>query len=126
MNCRKTPTSSYDFNYPSIGVSNLTGNISVHRTVTYYGQGPAVYKAEVDYPAGVDVSVTPNELRFEKTGDKMSFTISFTPYETSNGEFVFGAFTWTDGIHVVRSPIGLNIISHYCSRMVTISIRYWS
>ncbi|KAI3450700.1 hypothetical protein Pfo_007365 [Paulownia fortunei] len=109
--CRNSPTSSHDFNYPSIGVSNLRENISVHRTVTYYGEGPAVYKAEVDYPAGVNVSVTPNELKFEKMGDKMSFRINFTPYKTSNGDFVFGALTWTDGIHVVRSPIGLNIHS---------------
>ncbi|XP_011088876.2 subtilisin-like protease SBT5.3 [Sesamum indicum] len=111
MYCRKNPKSSYDFNYPSIGVSNLRGSISVHRTVTYYGEGPAVYKAEVDHPAGVNVSITPNELRFEKNGDKMSFVIGFTPYKASNGEFVFGALTWTDGIHVVRSPIGLNILS---------------
>ncbi|KAK4409070.1 protein SUPPRESSOR OF K(+) TRANSPORT GROWTH DEFECT 1 [Sesamum angolense] len=111
MYCRKNPKSSYDFNYPSIGVSNLRGSISVHRTVTYYGEGPAVYKAEVDHPAGVNVSVTPNELRFEKIGDKMSFVIGFTPYKASNGDFVFGALTWTNGVHVVRSPIGLNILS---------------
>ncbi|KAL0369539.1 UNVERIFIED_CONTAM: Subtilisin-like protease SBT5.4 [Sesamum angustifolium] len=111
MYCRKNPKSSYDFNYPSIGVSNLRGSISVNRTVTYYGEGPAVYKAEVDHPAGVNVSVTPNELRFEKIGDKMSFVIGFTPYKASNGDFVFGALTWTDGVHIVRSPIGLNILS---------------
>lgn len=109
--CRNTTTSSYDFNYPSIGVSNLRGNISVHRTVTYYGEGPAVYKAEVDSPAGVYVSVTPNELSFEKMGEKMSFTINFAPYNTSNGDYMFGALTWTDGLHVVRSPIGLNVVS---------------
>ncbi|KAL0390003.1 UNVERIFIED_CONTAM: Subtilisin-like protease SBT3.9 [Sesamum calycinum] len=111
MYCRKNPKSSYDFNYPSIGVSNLRGSISVNRTVTYYGEGPAVFKAEVDHPAGVNVSVTPNELRFEKIGDKMSFVIGFTPYKASNGDFVFGALTWTDGVHIVRSPIGLNILS---------------
>ncbi|XP_057806178.1 subtilisin-like serine-protease S isoform X2 [Salvia miltiorrhiza] len=109
--CRNTKTSSYDFNYPSIGISNLKGNISVHRTVTYYGEGPAVYKAEVDSPAGVYVSVTPNKLSFKKMGEKMSFMINFTPYKTSEENFVFGALTWTDGMHVVRSPIGLNILS---------------
>ncbi|KAL1557626.1 hypothetical protein AAHA92_08181 [Salvia divinorum] len=107
--CRNTTTSSYDFNYPSIGVSNQKGNTSVHRTVTYYGEGPAVYKAEVDSPAGAYVSVTPNELRFKQTGEKMSFVINFTPYEGSNENFVFGALTWTDGTHVVRSPIAVNI-----------------
>ncbi|KAH6793622.1 hypothetical protein C2S52_004099 [Perilla frutescens var. hirtella] len=109
--CRNTTKSSYNFNYPSIGVSNLRGNISVHRTVTYYGEGPAVYKAEVDSPPGVDVSVAPNELTFKKMGEKMSFTLNFTPYNTSNGDFVFGSLTWTDGMHVVRSPVGLNVVS---------------
>ncbi|PIN25415.1 Cucumisin [Handroanthus impetiginosus] len=111
MYCKNASTSPYDLNYPSIGVSSLIGSISVHRTVTYYGEGPAVYKAELDYPAGVNVSVTPNELRFKKMGDKMSFRINFTPYKTSSGEYVFGALTWTDGVHVVRSPISLNIVS---------------
>lgn len=109
--CKNKLPPSYDFNYPSIGVSNLRGSLSVHREVTYYGGGPAVYKAEVDYPTGVDVSVAPAELRFEKTGEKKSFKIHLTPYNTSNGGFVFGALTWTDGIHVVRSPIGLNVVS---------------
>lgn len=109
--CRNSTKSAYDFNYPSIGVSNLRGKISVHRTVTYYGKGHAVYKAEVDSPAGVYVSVTPNELSFKKMGEKMSFTLNLTPYNTSNGDFAFGALTWSDGMHVVRSPISLNVVS---------------
>lgn len=83
----------------------------MYRTVSYYGEGPAVYKAKVVSPAGVYVSVTPNQLSFKKMGEKMSFKINFTPYKTSNENFVFGALTWTDGMHVVRSPIGLNVLS---------------
>lgn len=111
MYCSSTPIPSYDFNYPSIGVSNLNGSLSVQRTVTYYGKGSTIYKAKIDYPAGVNVSVMPNQLKFEKAGDKLSFKINFTPYNTSNGEFVFGALTWTNRLHVVRSPIGLNVLS---------------
>lgn len=109
--CKNSTKSAYDFNYPSIGVSNLRGKTSVHRTVTYYGEGPAVYKAKVYYPAGLYVSVTPNELSFKKAGEKMSFTLNFAPYNTSGGDFVFGALTWTDGKHIVRSPIGINVVS---------------
>lgn len=111
MYCKNNPTSPYDFNYPSIGVSNMKGNLSVHRKVTYIGKGPTVYKAKMDYPDGVKVSVIPSELKFKNPGEKMSFRIEFTPYKTSNGDFVFGALTWTNGIHRVRSPIGLNILS---------------
>ncbi|CAN6557203.1 unnamed protein product [Malus baccata var. baccata] len=72
--CPKTPTPSYNFNYPSIGVSKLSGRLSVQRTVTYYGSSSTVFAANVDYPAGVNVTVTPRELKFTRTGEKMSFT----------------------------------------------------
>ncbi|XP_059663380.1 subtilisin-like serine-protease S [Cornus florida] len=111
VHCKYPPTPSYDFNYPSIGVSNMTGSLSVHRTVTYYGEGLTVYYAQVDYPSGVKVTVTPNKLKFSEAGQKMSFKVDFTPYRSSNGSFVFGALTWSNGHHTVRSPIGLNVLS---------------
>ncbi|OMO89146.1 hypothetical protein COLO4_19915 [Corchorus olitorius] len=80
-------------------------------TVTYYGKGETVYAAYIEHPVGVQVRVTPSKLCFKKTGEKMSFRVDFTPYKTSNGSFVFGALTWSNGIHNVRSPIGLNVIS---------------
>ncbi|KAK3016729.1 hypothetical protein RJ639_006707 [Escallonia herrerae] len=109
--CKKHPRPPYDFNYPSIGVSNMNGNLSVHRTVTYYGEGYTTYYAKLDYPDGVNVSVTPHELKFRKAGEKVSFRVDFAPYKSSNGSFVFGALTWSNGIHRIRSPIGLNIVS---------------
>ncbi|XP_056168961.1 subtilisin-like serine-protease S [Syzygium oleosum] len=111
ISCKNPLTSSYDFNYPSIGVSNMKGSTSVHRTVTYYGQGPTVYTAVINYPQGVRVAVYPAQLRFTQAGQKMSFRIDFSPYKSSNGSFVFGSLTWSNGIHIVRSPIGLNVIS---------------
>ena len=83
----------------------------MHREVTYYGHGPTVYSAYVDYPAGVKVTVTPNKLKFAKAGEKVSFRVDLVPFKNSNGGFVFGALTWSNGIHKVRSPIGLNVIS---------------
>ncbi|KAH0996829.1 hypothetical protein GBA52_020693 [Prunus armeniaca] len=109
--CQKSPTPSYNFNYPSIGVSKMNGRVSVHRTVTYYGKGSTVYVANVDYPAGVNVTVAPSKLKFTKTGEKMSFRVDFAAFKNSNGSFVFGALTWSNGIQKVRSPIGLNVIS---------------
>ncbi|KAK9280372.1 hypothetical protein L1049_014061 [Liquidambar formosana] len=109
--CKNPPTPSYDLNYPSIGVSNMNGSLCVHRTVTYYGKGPAVFVAYIDYPAGVKVTVTPDQLKFTKAGEKVSFRVDFTPFKNSNGSFVFGALTWSNGIHRVRSPIGLNVLS---------------
>lgn len=89
----------------------MNGNSSVQRTVTYYGKGPTVYFAKVEHPSGVNVSVTPNMLKFRTSGEKMSFRVDFTPYQSSNGSFVFGALTWRNGMHRVRSPIALNVLS---------------
>ncbi|KAI3896298.1 hypothetical protein MKX03_009662 [Papaver bracteatum] len=105
------PIPSYDLNYPSIGVSNMNGSVSVLRTVTYYGYGPTVFKPFVESPSGVKVRVTPHKLKFKEAGEKMSFRVRFMPYKNSNGSFVFGSITWSDGIYHVRSPIGLNVIS---------------
>ncbi|KAJ1440667.1 Peptidase S8/S53 domain [Sesbania bispinosa] len=109
--CQKAPTASYNFNYPSIGVSNMNGSLSVYRTVTYYGQEPTVYYASVENPSGVKVTVTPAGLKFWKAGEKITFRIDFTPFKKSNGNFVFGALTWSNGKQRVRSPIGLNVLS---------------
>ncbi|GMP88492.1 hypothetical protein CsSME_00040465 [Camellia sinensis var. sinensis] len=111
VSCKNPPAPSYDFNYPSIGVSNLSGSLSVHRTVTYYGKGSTVYYSQVDYPSGVKVKVTPNKLEFSQAEEKMSFSIDMTPYKSSNGSFVFGALTWSNGVHRVRSPIAINVLS---------------
>lgn len=89
----------------------MTGSLSVHRTVTYYGEGPTVYNAYVDYPTGVKVSVVPPQLKFVATGQKLSFRIDFVPYQVSHGSFVFGSLTWRNGVHRVRSPIGVNVVS---------------
>ncbi|XP_040995059.1 subtilisin-like serine-protease S [Juglans microcarpa x Juglans regia] len=111
VQCKNPPTPSYNFNYPSIGVANMNGNLSVYRTVTYYGKNPTTYAATIDYPTGVEVRVTPAKLKFTKMGDKMSFRVDFMPYKNSNGSFMFGALTWTNGIHRVRSSIGVNVVS---------------
>ncbi|XP_020215007.1 subtilisin-like protease SBT5.3 [Cajanus cajan] len=109
--CHKPLTASYNFNYPSIGVSKLNGNLSVYRTVTYYGHEPTIYSASVENPSGVKVIITPAELKFWKTGQKITFRIDFFPFKNSNGNFVFGALIWNNGKQRVRSPIGLNVLS---------------
>lgn len=68
-------------------------------------------RIKADYPAGVQVTVTPAHLKFTKTGENMSFRIDFKLLKTSNGNFVFGALTWSNGVHKVRSPIALKVLS---------------
>nr|POE73333.1 subtilisin-like protease sbt5.3 [Quercus suber] len=111
VHCKNPLTPSYNFNYPSIGVANMNRSLSLYRTVTYYGKDPIVYVASIDYPIGVEVKVTPAKLKFTKVGEKKFFKVDFIPFKNSNGSFVFGSLTWSSGIHRVRSPIGLNVVS---------------
>jgi len=89
----------------------LNGSLSVYRTITFYGQEPAVYVASVESPFGVNVTVTPMALKFWKMGEKLTFRVDFNPFVNSNGNFVFGALTWKNGIQRIRSPIGVNVVS---------------
>ncbi|MFS7989404.1 putative tripeptidyl-peptidase II [Helianthus anomalus] len=109
--CKKPPTLSYNFNYPSIGVDNMAGNLSVYRTVTYIGDGPTVYYSKLEAITGVKTLVSPNVLRISKSGEKMTYRIDFVPYKSSNGRFDLGSFTWRNNVHVVRSRIAVNVIS---------------
>ena len=91
VNFQNSPTPSYNFNYPSIGVSNLNGSLSVYRTVTYFGKGPTTYVAYVDFQPEVNIAVKLSKLKFTTTGEKISFRVDFTPIKNTNGSFLFGA-----------------------------------
>lgn len=77
------------------------------RTVTNVGDGAATYKAKVSAPMGSVITVSPDTLVFEKTYEKLSYsmTISFTG--DRNGTVSFGSLTWIeeDSKYSVRSPI---------------------
>ncbi|MFS7899397.1 putative tripeptidyl-peptidase II [Helianthus anomalus] len=94
--CKNPLTPSYNFNYPSIGVANMSGKLSVYRTVTYVGEGPTVF-----------LSKTRSNYRREK----LIYRIDFVPYKSSNGIFEFGSLTWRNDVHLVRSPIAVNVVS---------------
>ncbi|XP_058213442.1 subtilisin-like protease SBT5.4 isoform X2 [Rhododendron vialii] len=94
-----------DFNYPSITVPNLFGSVTVSRTVKNVGS-PGVYAASIREPHGVLVSVEPDVLKFDRTGEEKSFKLTLTNKKLGGaGEYVFGQLLWSDGRHYVRSPI---------------------
>ncbi|KAI3957260.1 hypothetical protein MKX01_029357 [Papaver californicum] len=113
ITCKKPPIPTYDLNYPSIGVAIFNGNTSVSRTVTYNGDGPAVFTATWDIIPGVNVIVEPREVIFKEAGEKMSFKVHFVPEETRNeGLVLFGSITWSyENKYEVTSPIALNMAS---------------
>ncbi|XAR66629.1 Tripeptidyl-peptidase II [Bertholletia excelsa] len=109
IKCPNPSPPTYDLNYPSITISNLNGTVTVRRTVTNVGEGKSVYFARVRPPYGLHVDVYPAILFFSHVGQKKSFTITFRAkdYEASQGEYRFGWLTWTDGVHIVRSPMAV-------------------
>ncbi|KAL3644716.1 hypothetical protein CASFOL_009896 [Castilleja foliolosa] len=96
-----------DMNYPSITVSDLKakGPRTVKRTVTNVGDVYSSYKAIVEAPAGVQVQVVPNTLKFTKTVKKQTFQVTFFILnDTTYQGPLFGSVTWSNWKNKVRSP----------------------
>ncbi|KAI3908909.1 hypothetical protein MKW92_053218 [Papaver armeniacum] len=111
ITCSNPLIPTYNLNYPSIGVAFMNGKVAVIRTVTYVGRGPATFKAFTQKPSGVKVSVKPNVLKFEKTGERKSFRVHFKPSKTTNNTFFTGFLSWISGSYQVTSPIAVNVVS---------------
>lgn len=105
--CPESLPKSNDLNYPSIAIANLTDTENVTRTVTNVG-GKSEYTVSVDEPAGVSVNIHPKKLSFQTSGEKQTFTVQFTLKKPLNEEYVFGSYTWNDGVHKVRSPFAVS------------------
>ncbi|KAI3886997.1 hypothetical protein MKX03_022790 [Papaver bracteatum] len=111
ITCSNPLIPTYNLNYPSIGVAFMNGKVTVIRTVTYVGRGPATFKAFTQKPSGVKVAVEPNVLKFKKTGERKSFRVHFKPSKTTNNTFVTGSLSWISGLYQVTSPIAVNVVS---------------
>ncbi|KAI9104298.1 hypothetical protein K1719_022870 [Acacia pycnantha] len=104
---RKFKTAS-DLNYPSITVPNLKDNFSVSRTVTNVGEARSIYTAEVSSPAGVKVTVVPNQLNFTRVGQIIKFTVNFKVVAPSKG-YSFGFLSWKNRRSQVTSPLVVQV-----------------
>lgn len=107
IDCKKEKHQGLDLNLPSILVPNLQKFTKVMRTVTNVGNITSVYKALVEAPHGIKVSVKPQILRFNSTSRVLSFNVSFLSTQKLHGDYKFGSLTWTDGKHFVRIPIAV-------------------
>lgn len=104
-----------DLNYPSFAVnfdSSQAGSSSIvkySRLVTNVGS-PGMYKAAVS-PAvipGVKITVEPETLSFSKIGEKKSYTVTLSGSAMSPSSNSFGRLEWSDGKHIVGSPIAIS------------------
>ncbi|MBR7744114.1 S8 family serine peptidase [Phycicoccus sp. BSK3Z-2] len=98
-------TTIEDLNYPTIGVSALAGSQTVTRTVTNVTGKNATFRARVDNPEGMDITVSPSTLKLKK-GESKSFEVTITNESAPvNSEFQFGAITWKGKGVSVRSNV---------------------
>ncbi|KAI4327382.1 hypothetical protein L6164_019851 [Bauhinia variegata] len=98
-----------DFNYPSFSVVFQSGGGSVVKyTRTVTNVGPAgTYKVSFtsDTPS-VKISIQPEVLSFKEANEKKSYTVTFTSSgSTTQNQNGFGRLEWSNGKHVVGSPI---------------------
>nr|XP_027075207.1 subtilisin-like protease SBT1.7 [Coffea arabica] len=118
-----------DFNYPSFSVSLQTqvigggggsrsggGSKSVvkyTRTLTNVGggSGGSTYKVSISTTSpAVKITVEPDTLTFTKAYEKKSYTVTFSATSMPSNTNEFGRIEWSDGKHVVGSPVVISWI----------------
>lgn len=108
--CTMPAPAASNLNYPSITIPDLKGSYSVTRTVTNVGEPRSIYHAILSQPAGINVTVVPKVLVFEKYGQKKNFTVKFSVAAPSK-DYVFGSLTWKAEKIRVTSPLVVRVQS---------------
>ncbi|KAJ8762469.1 hypothetical protein K2173_007908 [Erythroxylum novogranatense] len=108
-----------DLNYPSFAVpletasgigggSGATTTRKYTRTLTNVGT-PGTYKVSLSsHTSSVKISVVPGSLAFSQENEKKSYTVTFVANSMPSGTNSFAQLEWSDGKHVVRSPIAFS------------------
>ncbi|KAJ0252972.1 PA domain-containing protein [Hirschfeldia incana] len=106
------PTKTYsvaDLNYPSFAVYvDRAGEYKYTRTVTNVG-GAGTYSVKVtSETTAVKILVEPAVLNFEQVNEKKSYVVTFTiDLSKPSGSNSYGSIEWSDGKHVVSSPVAV-------------------
>ena len=96
-----------ELNLPSIAVSDLFGTKTISRTVTNVGRGNKLYRAAIDAPPGVEVSVSPAFMWLAQ-GQSATYEVTFSTEADYDFNWSFGSLTWSESSgHSVRSPIAI-------------------
>ncbi|CAI0389841.1 unnamed protein product [Linum tenue] len=108
-----------DLNYPSFSVAVNTASgkgggsgaatvAKYSRTLTNVGS-PGTYKVELaSETRAVKMSIEPATLTFGQEKEKKSYTVTFTATSMPSGTTSFAHLEWSDGKHVVHSPIAFS------------------
>jgi hypothetical protein len=103
------PGAASDVNVPSIAVAQLVTGDVVKRHVVNVGP-PAIYRAEVDSPADIEIVVEPASLVLN-TGQRGDFAVRFVDRGAPIDAWSFGEVRWTDGIRNVVTPVAMQPVA---------------
>ena len=93
-----------DLNLASIAIGDLVSIQTVRRTVKNVGDIAATYNATVVPPAGITATVNPTSFTIP-AGGTQTYTVTFTRTTAAFNAYQAGSLTWSDGTHIVRSPM---------------------
>ncbi|KAI4326063.1 hypothetical protein MLD38_031415 [Melastoma candidum] len=109
VSCSKLPKlNARDVNYPSVVLAvnaSQPFSFNVTRTVLNVGPSHSTYNASIVAHPGVKVAVFPRTLHFMSSGEKKKFSVTVSGVAPRQGEVLSSSLIWSDGGHVVRSPI---------------------
>ncbi|CAN1332691.1 Subtilisin-like protease [Linum perenne] len=95
--------------YPTFSISLGSSQQTYTRTVTNVGMPDSVYTSKVFPPVGVDVKVTPNEIKFKELKEKITYSITFSRLGNVITTVSQGSLVWssTDEQYNVASTIAV-------------------
>uniref|UniRef100_A0A7N0TG98 Uncharacterized protein n=1 Tax=Kalanchoe fedtschenkoi TaxID=63787 RepID=A0A7N0TG98_KALFE len=98
------------FNYPSLTYPiNLNEtkaiNVVFNRAVTNVGLPNSTYTAKVVSDPRLKIEVAPETLSFKSLNETLAFTVKVTGEYPGEESILSSSLVWSDGTHVVRSPI---------------------
>nr|MBA2694434.1 S8 family peptidase [Actinomycetota bacterium] len=99
-----------DFNSANIAIGELAGEQTVTRTVTDVTGAGGTYTAQVEAPAGMQVTVSPEVLAVP-AGGEATFEVTITQADAPLNTYAFGSLTWVDGSTEVRSAIAVQPVA---------------
>ncbi|MBJ7312759.1 S8 family serine peptidase [Rugamonas sp. CCM 8940] len=94
---------AHNLNLPSLTAAAVLGTQTLTRTVTNVGAASATYNVNASL-AGYQVEVQPGTLTLAP-GAKASYSVKLTRTTAELDTWAYGALTWSDGSHRVRSPL---------------------
>ncbi|CAA7403639.1 unnamed protein product [Spirodela intermedia] len=109
--CRAPPGSAGDLNYPAISaLLSSAPRQTIHRTVTNVGAPVSTYRVTVSPFSGATLVVEPSMLHFTQKGQKLQYKVTFVKKARQPAP-EFGALTWEDGTHSVRTAVVITYLS---------------